>query len=176
MTVTIRLLNESDAEQFHAIRLEALRDHPDAFGASVDDWERRTVDDIAASFRDRWTAPDNFIVGAFDGAALVGTIGFHQHEGAKARHKGTIWGVYLAPGTRGSGLARRLMEDVIARVRRLGDVEAVQLGVAIENTAARMLYQRLGFTPWGIERHAIKLPDRYVDEEWMELSLIEEGE
>lgn len=172
----VRLLDENDAGAFHALRLQALRDHPDAFGGSVEEWERRPVESLATSFRDRWAAPDNFIVGAFDGEALVGTIGFYRHEGAKTRHKGTIWGVYLLPETRGSGLARRLLEDVIARARRLGDVEAVQLGVGIHNTAARMLYHRLGFTPWGVERHAIKLPDRYVDEEWMELSLIEERE
>jgi ribosomal protein S18 acetylase RimI-like enzyme len=172
----VRLLDEHDAMLLRALRVQALRDHPDAFGASEAEWERRTLDEIVHSLRERWSAPDNFIVGAFDGAALIGMVGFYRHEGAKAQHKGTIWGVYLAPAARGSGLARRLMRDVIARVRGLGDVEAIQLAVGINNTAARMLYHRLGFRPWGVERHAIKLPDRYVDEEYLELLLRAEEE
>jgi RimJ/RimL family protein N-acetyltransferase len=42
-------------------------------------------------------------------------------------------------------------------------VELVQLSVSAGNTAARRLYARHGFEPFGVERHSIKLGDDYVD-------------
>lgn len=37
-TFTIRRLNESDMDDFRRVRLEALRLHPEAFGASWEEW------------------------------------------------------------------------------------------------------------------------------------------
>jgi len=38
---TVRRINDSDLNDFIRIRLEALRRHPDAFGASYEDWKQK---------------------------------------------------------------------------------------------------------------------------------------
>ncbi len=38
---TVRRIDESDLEDFRRVRLEALRLHPDAFGASYEDWSQK---------------------------------------------------------------------------------------------------------------------------------------
>ncbi|MFE0588096.1 hypothetical protein [Pantoea vagans] len=38
---TVRRINESDPEDFRRVRLEALLLHPDAFGASYEDWSQK---------------------------------------------------------------------------------------------------------------------------------------
>jgi len=167
----IRPLTEDDALAWRELRLRMLRDHPDVFGSSHEEFERESLEEVARRMRERNSPPDNALFGAFVNGALIGTTGVHREEGAKDRHKAIIWGVYTAPEARGSGVGRALMEAAIARARKTTGVERLNLAVATHNTAARALYISLGFTSWGLERHALKLPDRYIDEEYYALEL-----
>jgi ribosomal protein S18 acetylase RimI-like enzyme len=97
--------------------------------------------------------------------------GFFQDEGAKSRHKGRIWGVYVTERWRGKGVARVLLSEVIERVRAKPEVEQVLLAVATGQDAAKQLYQALGFEVYGREPRAIKLGSTYADEDLMVLHL-----
>jgi RimJ/RimL family protein N-acetyltransferase len=167
----IRPLTEADALAWRELRLRMLREHPDVFGSSWEEFERQSLEEVARRMRERNSPPDNALFGAFMNGVLVGTTGLHREEGAKDRHKAMIWGVYTAPETRGHGVGRALMEAAIARARETPGVERLILAVATHNTAARALYISLGFAVWGLERHALKLPDRYIDEEYFALEL-----
>jgi RimJ/RimL family protein N-acetyltransferase len=57
------------------------------------------------------------------------------------------------------------MEHVLAHARTV--VSQVHLCVVTENEAARRLYQRLGFTSYGIEPRSLRIGDRYYDEDLM---------
>jgi RimJ/RimL family protein N-acetyltransferase len=167
----IRPLTEADAPAWRELRLRMLRDHPDVFGSSWEEFERESLEQVVRRMRERNSPPDNALFGAFLNGALIGTTGLHRQEGAKDRHKAMIWGVYTAPEARGSGVGRALIEAAIARARETPGVERLILAVATHNTAARALYSSLGFHAWGLERHALKLPDRYIDEEYFALEL-----
>jgi ribosomal protein S18 acetylase RimI-like enzyme len=168
METEIRVLTTADAAAFRALRIEALRLHPEAFGASVEDAERVDVAGFAAGMPKQ--APDA-IFGAVAAGVLVGMAGFFAHRPAKLRHKGAIWGVYVQAGARGQGIAGRLMRQAIAQARGVG-LERLLLTVTTGNAAAQALYDRLGFLPYGIERAALRLPDgRSIDEELRALDL-----
>jgi ribosomal protein S18 acetylase RimI-like enzyme len=81
-------------------------------------------------------------------------------KAAKLRHKGVLWGMFVRPEARGSGLAAAL----VARVIEEAGLEELRLTVVSTNTAAVRLYTRLGFTPYGLERRALKVEGRYYDE------------
>jgi ribosomal protein S18 acetylase RimI-like enzyme len=74
--------------------------------------------------------------------------------------------MYLRQRGRGHGLADELMRILLDQARSLG-VEQVILTVAAENARARRLYERWGFSVYGIEPRAIKLEDGYLDEALM---------
>lgn len=167
----IRPLTEDDAPAWRELRLRMLRDHPDVFGSSWEEFERQSLEEVARRMRERNSPPDNALFGAFMNGVLIGSTGLHREEGAKDRHKAMIWGVYAAPEARGRGVGRALMEAAIVRARATPGVERLVLAVATHNTAARGLYISFGFTSWGLERHALKLPDRYIDEEFFALEL-----
>jgi RimJ/RimL family protein N-acetyltransferase len=167
----IRPLTEADAPAWRELRLRMLRDHPDVFGSSHEEFAQQSLEEVARRMRERNSPPDNALFGAFVDGQLIGSTGLHREEGAKDRHKAMIWGVYSAPETRGRGVGRALMEAAIARARATPGVERLILAVATHNAAARSLYISLGFEPWGLERHALKLPDRYIDEEYFALDL-----
>jgi RimJ/RimL family protein N-acetyltransferase len=68
-----------------------------------------------------------------------------------------------------------MMEETIARARTAEGLEKLYLAVTTFNTSARALYISLGFETFGVEPHAMKLPDRYIDEELMLLWLHPSG-
>jgi ribosomal protein S18 acetylase RimI-like enzyme len=170
----IRPLVEADAPAFRALRLRALRDHPDAFGASYEEGLARPTSGYVEQLRAAAASPDDRIFGAFDdGGALVGMVGFRREGYAKIRHRGYIWGMYVAPEVRGQGVGRALIGAALDRARSLPDLDQVNLSVMTTNVAARALYASLGFAAYGLERRALKLPDgTALDEEHMVLFLV----
>ncbi len=76
----VRKLTETDAEAFWNIRLRALRDNPESFGASYEEFLERGIAGIAQGLRKRDTAPDDATFGAFEGTTLVGIAGFRREQ------------------------------------------------------------------------------------------------
>jgi len=167
----IRLLTESDAAAWRELRLRMLRDHPDAFGSAYEENVTQPVESFAQRLREAHNLPDSFILGAFEAGKQVGSAGLSREQGAKDRHKADIFSVYVAAELRGRGVARALLTEVIARARAAPGLEQIRLAVTMHNAAARNLYAALGFETYGVERHALKLGDRYFDEELMVLWL-----
>jgi ribosomal protein S18 acetylase RimI-like enzyme len=102
------------------------------------------------------------VFGGFFGDSLVGVAGFYRHEGIKMSHKGVLWGMYLKPEARGSGLAPILVERLLEYAGK--EVEQVQLTVVASNPRAIRFYERIGFVPYGLEKEALKDKDAYFDE------------
>ncbi len=167
----IRRLTERDAAEFWALRLRALRDHPEAFGRSYEESVRLSGAAVVARFRDDWTEPHGVMLGAIAGGALVGTAGLRRHDPEPQRHKAKVGHVYVVPEHRGRGTARALLAAVVAEAAATPGLEQVQLTVGTESQAARRLYVALGFEPFGVERRALKHGGRYSDEEHMVLFL-----
>jgi ribosomal protein S18 acetylase RimI-like enzyme len=166
--IEIRRLTENDAQDFYLLRLEALEREPQAFSSSPEEHRSMTIETVAK--RLGVAAGDrNFVLGAIANDRLVGMAGFYQEEGPKNRHKGRIWGVYVTQEWRAKGVARVLLSEIIERARAKPEVEQLLLAVAEGQDPARRLYQSLGFEVYGREPRAIKLGDRYVDEDLMVL-------
>jgi len=81
---------------------------------------------------------ESFALGAFNRSELVGTAGFYREQRSRRRHKGHVWGVFVAPEHRGKGVARALP-----------GLQSVVLSVATTQEAARRLYLSSGFRPFG---------------------------
>ena len=153
--ISIRRLQPDDAASYRALRLEALERNPESFGASLDGEAAQKLEWFAERLQ------RNAVFGAFADAALIGIAGFRSEEAAKIAHKGLLWGVYVHPAGRGAGLARILVERVIAHARE--HVELLHLSVVSTNERAQRLYAHLGFSEYGIEKHALKSGGAYFD-------------
>src|SRR6266567_7780496 len=167
----VRILREADAEAFWNIRLRALRDNPESFGASYEEILERGIAGVTQGLRKRDTAPDDVTFGAFEGTTLVGIAGFQREEEAKKRHKGHIWGMYVPQELRGKGTGKALLQAAIAYAKTLPGLEQINLSVVLTSKEARQLFISLGFEPYGLEKHALKLQNQYFDQELMSLDL-----
>jgi RimJ/RimL family protein N-acetyltransferase len=167
--MNIRLLTGTDAEQFWPFRLLALESEPRAFASSPEDHRAISMEQTAERLR---PVPDgSFVVGALDNETLVGTAGFYRDARPKTRHKGMIWGVYVAGSHRGRGIGRDTLSMLLDRVRTYTDMRQIQLAVGVTQTAAERMYRSLGFETFGLERDAINTGEEFVDEYWMALKL-----
>jgi ribosomal protein S18 acetylase RimI-like enzyme len=161
--MTIRMLDAGDAAAYQRLRLLALEESPTAFSASHADEVGRSLDDVAARVR---PAPDGSIcmMGAFVGDELAGFVALIHPQRAKLRHGAEIAGMFVAPEQRRHGMGRWLLRAAIDHARSIAGIRQIKLGVNATNTAARALYESVGFAPYGIEPDALCVDGKFFSE------------
>ncbi len=161
---SIRPLAAADAADFRRLRLDALLRAPEAFGASHAEEAARPLSIFAKRLA---PVPPGLVMGAFRERTLIGMAGFLAGASEKSRHRGTLWGVYVAPDERDGGVASALVEAVVAHARR--HVLVLQARVVTTNATARRLYERLGFRSYGLETRALCVDGAFYDESLLAL-------
>lgn len=151
----IRQLSRVDATLFRDIRLDGLEKHPTAFTSS---FENELIQPLSR-FED--LLDRNFVLGADNNDRLIGVVGFYVEGTEKTRHRGTLWGMHVRKETRRSGLARRLIADILAHAHL--HVEEVVLSVEAGNAAAIACYEQSGFSVSTRDSRALKIGTTYFD-------------
>jgi RimJ/RimL family protein N-acetyltransferase len=167
--MNICLLSETDAAAFQAVRLRSLREHPEAFGASWEEEQSRSMEEVAAQLRDN--PPNTYTFGAFMAGELVGIVSLNRFVRRKVWHKAMLGGMYVVPQARGHGIGAVLLDATLRQARSLDGVQDVSLAVTVGNNSARSLYLAAGFVPWGTEPRYINVDGQFFDIEWMMLHL-----
>lgn len=164
----IRTLGPQDAEAYRALMLEAYGIYPQAFTSSVA--ERAAMP--LSWWEKRLDSPLDCLLGAFAGDALVGIVGLAFEPREKARHKVTLFGMYVNARHQHQGVGRQLVEAALDEARKQPRLKVIQLTVTAGNDAAFALYQRCGFIQYGLEPLAVRVGVEYFDKihMWRELS------
>lgn len=155
----IRALGAADAETYRALMLEAYGAYPQAFTSSVA--ERAAMP--LSWWQKRLDNPLDRLLGAFEGQTLAGIVGLAFEPREKARHKVTLFGMYVTEAYQQHGLGRQLVEAALAEARRHPRLKLIQLTVTAGNAAAFALYQRCGFIQYGLEPLAVRVGEAYFD-------------
>ena len=153
----IRLLAPDDAAVYRALRLRALREHPDAFTSSFEEEDLRPLSWSEARLEASPLRPHDFFLGAVLDGVLVGMVGLQGRYRAKERHNASVVGMFVAPEDSGLGLGRALMQDLLVRAHALPALEQLDLTVTQGNHRAQALYEQCGFSACGVLPHAIKV-------------------
>jgi ribosomal protein S18 acetylase RimI-like enzyme len=164
----IRRLSPDDVTEYRNLRLTCIEENPAAVSASYAEEVAVPLDQMRQRLLHN---PYQAIFGAFASGNLVAMAGFRRESIVKTHHRGDIWGVYVAPTARGTGVSRKLLVALLDYVRTIPDVILVNLCVRTTNDAAKALYRRLGFIVTGIDRRSIFADGVYHDEERMVLNL-----
>jgi ribosomal protein S18 acetylase RimI-like enzyme len=129
-------------------------------------------DNLKAAFPTK-DSNDSFTLGAYAENVLAGIVSFDR-DGAdreKLRHKGVISTMYVSKEFRGQGIAKRLLEELIKRVKTIPGIEQINLIVISNNSRAKQLYVKFGFEKFGTELNSIKWEGKYYSEDLMVLRL-----
>lgn len=161
--VIIRPARPEDLHPYRELRLEALREHPEAFSADYETdlsqpeqyWRERFLNSLGDN--------NGLIVFSTLEDRLVGMTGIVIGSSPKTRHEGLIWGVYVRPELRGFRLAAGMIEQCAAWGRRRG-LKQVKLGVATTNGPAIRAYLQAGFSVYGVDPEVIYTNGVYIDE------------
>ena len=141
----MRRARAEDWAALRAIRLEALSDTPEAFGSTYE-----KANDFS---NDQWRAmaAQRYYFLAARKSVVVGMIS----GGLNDDHPGTRWlyGMYVTPAARGSGVAALLVAAVEEWARGEGASELF-LHVGSSVARARNFYLKMGFQPTG-ESHTM---------------------
>ncbi len=165
----IRLLTVTDANKYWDLRLEALKQSPEAFSSSHEEaiQQEAPIERVANNL----SAEGNFTFGAFEQGELLGAVTLLQEKSLKLNHKANIYAMYVTPRKRGLGLGKALLSAAINQARKLTSIEKLNLTVVTTNEQAKKLYSSLGFKVFGMEVQALKINGQYFDEEYLSLFL-----
>ena len=145
----IRALLPSDAPAFQLLRLRGLKECPEAFASSHEEEVGTPLDEIERRLQ---VNAHSAVFGAVKGSGLYGLVGLQRESMAKLAHKSFIWGVYVAPEARGSGVGAQLIRHALHHASTVLGTRQVNLGVNTKNLVAIALYRKLGFVEYGLER------------------------
>jgi len=169
--ITVALLTPSDVDEYRRVRLRALAEHPEAFRSDVEEEAAKPMRWWAERLAPRAESHATF-VGAWTAARrLVGTAGLLLETRRKVCHTATLVGMYVTPEHAGRGIGARLLDACIDLVRAEPSVEILYLTVTSTNAGAIRLYERAGFSAYGLEPRAMRLGDRAFDKLMMALHL-----
>jgi ribosomal protein S18 acetylase RimI-like enzyme len=155
----VHRVQAAELEQFLSFRAEGLKDDEASFRVTPED-------DIALGVESwRRRLESDHVIAIVTGEKWLGVGGFSRLAGSKLQHKGLIWGMYVAPAARGTGVANLIMESLLEYARR--SVRQVQLTVMADNNRAKSFYARHGFHLHATEPAAIRQGNQYADEALM---------
>jgi GNAT superfamily N-acetyltransferase len=164
--MVIRLIRPDEAQVLRDIRLRALEDSPEAFGASLAD--------EAAFDSDVWTSRADTSARGVDDATFVSEVDggldgmVTAHRDADAPERIGLYGLWVSPAARGIGVGRALTEAALDWALSRG-AQIVHLWVLAGNDVAEAFYLRVGFIETGRTSPSWRDPSILALE--MELSL-----
>lgn len=159
--MVVRAPAPEDAAAFVALRLQGLREAPEAFASSYEEEVGTPLVDVAQRLQAR---SDRAVLGAFEESTLVAVVGLQRESMAKLAHKAFVWGMYVTPESRRKGIGAALLRHALAHAKSELGVRQVNLGVNTRNVAAVSLYRSLGFEQYGLERGFLLVGGEYHDE------------
>lgn len=137
----------SEWKSYKEIRLRALKEDPQAFGAAYEDavkfdeseWRRRLENAENSDRSWLWFAQEN--------QKIVGLIGAYMEK--DATNEATIVSVFVPKEERGKGISSLLMDKIISELSAKPYLKKINLTVNKDQVAAVNLYTKFGFVKVG---------------------------
>jgi len=158
--IKIRKIDNCRWSEFQALRLEALKTVPEAFGSSYEDeysfqeevWSSRMPNMLFAIYRD----------------SIIGMVGLKIRIRPKTKHIADIFSFYVSEKYQGNGVGSKLMEEAIHLIRKNPEVRKVSLSVCCAMEPAIHLCRNFGFLVSGTLVKELNVNVKFYDEFIME--------
>lgn len=136
--ITVRPLSEDEWNEYRSVRLEALRESPEAFVATFEEEEQYDEDFWRLRMR-----RSQRLLAEVDGEAVgTASVGYSEEE----EHLAELFGLWVSPSLRGTGLATRLVAAGAMAAREAGKTH-LSYWVGTDNGRAVAFASGFGFRP-----------------------------
>ena len=167
----VQRLEPAHAVVYQALRLRGLKEHPEAFTSSYEEDVVRPLHAAETRLTPTPALPHNAFFGGWCEGKLIGVVGMEGRYRQKERHNATVVGLFVASQARGLGVGEAMMQALLTHARRCPNLRQLDLTVTAGNEHARRLYERLGFTVWGVLPGAVCVNGVYADKLHLALRL-----
>ncbi len=154
-SISIKKLPPSRWKEFRALRLEALKSEPTAFGSSYAEEKNLTEKE--------WKRRIKTALFALANGKPIGIIEYEFHKKIKVQHIATLHSVYLNNAYRSKGIGIKLLKGTISVIKKNRKILRVDLSVNAKRLPAIKLYERNGFKVVGCERKVLKVDGKFYD-------------
>jgi RimJ/RimL family protein N-acetyltransferase len=143
----IRRIRAGEAGLYKKLRLASLQEAPYAFSSTYASALQRTDDSWQEQVNESADGPDRALFVAISREEPVGLTALVHLPGLSGT--GELHQVWIAPGYRGKGLARDLLDAVFVWARA-NDLHTILAQITKDNARALAFYRRYGFTSSGL--------------------------
>ncbi len=138
-------LKPRDWKDYKELRLRALKAEPQAFLVSYEE-ELAIPDEKWQQRLQKAGKGRSWILFAKDTSdRLTSMVGGYRSDDNIKNHSAEIWGAYVDKDSRGKGVGKNLMENMIGELKNNPEVEIAVLEVSADQVPAQKLYESLGF-------------------------------
>lgn len=159
----IRKLPQSRWRDYRKIRLEGLKNDPQAFASSYEE-EVEFAADV-------WVKRVHNAIFALIDDVPVGVITYIIPQRRKVKHTSDINGFYVSSEYRHRGIGTALLRKAISMIREVPGIRKVNLSVSATQIPAISMYYREGFVKVGEARDQFNVDGKFSNEVYMELFL-----
>lgn len=159
----ITRLPSSRWPEYKKLRIEALKDSPQAFLDTVEEAEARSDEE--------WISRSQNMIFLESNASLFGMGGYFADQRDKKSHVATIVSVYVQKEFRGYGFGKLLMQALIEEIKKQPQYHKIEIGVMSSQENALTLYKKCGFHGVGKLTQTLKINEKLYDEHLLEMML-----
>lgn len=156
MNIEIRKLTRDDWKIFKELRLQMVKEEPQAF--------LRTYEELVNLSDDEWmdksTSDTSGILAVWYGGKLAGMNGYYFPNVSTAE----IWGMFIRKEFRGKGLSKILMKEIEDEIRKNKKINLIRIEVTTSQIPAWELYKKMGFIEVGRKNGATKFDGTLYDD------------
>lgn len=161
MNIQIRKLQPNESISYREIRLTCLKNYPENFGSNYLD--EKVKEKLFFQGHIEQSNPDNFVIGAFYKGSLMGISGFNRYDNIKTKHRGRIIQVYVDPEYQGQNIGSSIIKPTLVEAFKISGIEQIEIDVLTTNTKAEMVYNKIGFKEYGVQKNFLKIGSTYYD-------------
>lgn len=150
-------------EEYKNLRLEALKQEPQAFSSSYEDDVLMSDEQWQSKLANYSDGKTGIILAADLNGELVGIMNSRIEQSRKMGHVAFIHGVYVKPEFRGKGIGKKLLEEILQWIEGHREIVKINLDVTTEQEAAIALYKSVGFEIVGHLKKEYLIKDKFYD-------------
>lgn len=170
MNLDIRIANINDIDSIYNIDDEIFNSES-YFISTKEEWhaedKKRYKENLLIKINDQQS---RFLVATMNND-VIGYIVAYRSNRMRTQHNRSIT-MGLTSHTRGKGIGKKLLKEIISWAISNDSVENLSLGVLSTNIHAIKLYQSCGFVEEGRFFNEYKFGEQYIDDIYMKLNVI----